>query len=175
MKRIVGIAVGLAVIATLAFVAAIPLTASSSGRPLATFGSFVGVSGAFVGSSMPLRGVNGGGFPWIIAEGSARLSANGEFEVEVQGLVIDPSNATAQAKGIAGVNPVPYFFATLSCVDNTGAVTNVNTNPVPATTTGDAQIDQTVALPGSCFAPIVLVRGSFTGTPVGPWFAVSGF
>ncbi|HYM39224.1 MAG TPA: hypothetical protein VEY12_03625 [Thermoplasmata archaeon] len=175
MKRVVGLAVGLSVIASLAFVAAVPLTASSSARPVLTFDSFVGVSGHFLGSEMPLRGVSGGGLPWVIASGTAKLKANGELAVEVDGLVIDPSNATAQTKGLAGVNPAPYFFATLSCVDNSGAVTNVNTNPVPATASGNAKLDQMLTLPSSCFAPILLVRGSFSGSPSGPWFAVSGF
>lgn len=175
MKRLVGIAVGLSVIASLAFVVAVPLAGNSSPKTVVVFGSFAGVSGVFLGSSTPVRGVPGGGFPWVISEGRAKLMANGQFEVEVEGLVIDPSNATAQAKGIAGINPLPFFFATISCLDNANAVTNVNTNPVPASSTGNAQIDQTVTLPASCFAPIVLVRGSPTGTPNGPWFAVSGF
>jgi hypothetical protein len=175
LKRIVGIAVGLSVIASLAFVAAVPLTGKSSSKTVFVFGSFAGVSGVFVGSSVPMRGVPGGGFPWVIMEGKARLMASGEFEVEVEGLVIDPSNATAQAKGIAGTNPVPFFFATISCLDTTNTVTNINTSPVPASTSGNAQIDQTVTLPTSCLAPIVLVRGSPTGGPSGPWFAVSGF
>ncbi len=175
MKRVVGVAVGLAVMATIAFVAAVPFAATSSAKTLFTLDSFVGESGAFVGSANPVRGIAAGGFPWVIASGSAKLKANGEFELEVEGLVIDPSNATAQSKGLAGINPAPYFFATISCVSNTTAVTNVNTNAVTATTSGDAQIDQMVALPSQCFEPIVLVRGSFSGQPSGPWFALSGF
>lgn len=175
MKRIVGVAIGLSVIATLAIVAAVPFVATSSARTLFTFDRFVGESGTFVGSSNPVRGIPAGGFPWVIAEGKAKLMANGEFELEVEGLVIDPFNATAQARGVAGVNPAPFFFATISCVDNTSAVTNVNTNAVPASSSGNAQIDQTVALPAQCFEPIVLIRGSFTGQSSGPWFAMSGF
>lgn len=175
MKRLVGLVLGVSVLATLAFVAAVPLTASSSSRALLAFNAFDGVSGAFLGSSNPVRGIRGGGLPWVLSEAHARLLANGEFEVEVEGLVIDPANATAQARGIAGTNPIPFFFATLSCEDNTTAVTNVNTTPVPASSSGDAVIDQTISLPGACFAPIVLVRGSPTGAPSGPWFAISGF
>ncbi len=175
MRRVVGVALGLAVISTLAFVAVVPFTATSTAKTLFTFGSFVGESGAFVGSSNPVRGIPAGGFPWVIADGRAKLMANGEFELEVEGLVIDPMNSSAQAKGLAGINPAPFFFATISCVDNTTAVTNVNTNAVSATTSGNAQIDQMVTLPAQCFEPIVLVRGSFTGQPSGPWFALSGF
>lgn len=175
MKRLVGIAVGLSVIATFAFVAAVPLRASSSSRTVFVFDSFAGVSGVFVGPLRPIRGVAGGGFPWVLEDGKAKLMASGEFELEVEGLVIDPTNTTAQAKGIAGTNPLPFFFATISCLDNTNTVTNVNTNPVPASSNGNAEVDQTVTLPSSCLAPIVLVRGSPTGAPSGPWFAVSGF
>lgn len=175
MRRLVAIALGLSTIATLAIVAAPMLAANPSSRALFTVNSLDGVSGIYVGSANPLRGIAGGGFPWVLEEGKARLNANGEFEVEVQGLVIDPSNATAQAKGVAGVNPLPFFFATLSCLDNTGATTNVNTGAVQATATGNATIDQTIPLPGSCFAPIVFVRGSASGASSGPWFAVSGF
>ncbi len=175
MKRISGIVVGLSVVAAIVLVAAVPLATSSSGRILVAFNSLVGVSGAFVGMTMPLRGIPGGGLPWVIAEGKASLATGGDFKVEVEGLVLDPSNATAQARGIAGTNPAPFFFATLSCLDNTGAVTNVNTAPVPAGPSGDAEIEQVIPMPSSCFAPIVLVRGSFTGNPSGPWFAASGF
>ncbi len=175
MNRLVPLAVGLSMIAVLAVVAAPLLAANPSSRTLTEGSSFDGVSGIFVGSANPLRGIPGGGFPWVIGEGRYQLRANGELEVEVEGLVIDPTNATAQARGIAGTNPLPYFFATVSCLDNTGATTNVNTAAAAATTTGNATIDQTVPLPASCFAPIVFVRGSFTGASSGPWFAVSGF
>lgn len=175
MKRLVAVVVGLSLIATLAMVATPLLAANPSSRALFAGSSFAGVSGIYVGAANPLRGIFGGGFPWVISEGRFQLRANGEFEVEVEGLVIDPSNATAQQKGIAGINPLPFFFATLSCVDNTGATTNANTAAVSATSTGNATIDQTISLPASCLAPIVFVRGSATGSSTGPWFAVSGF
>ena len=160
---------------TVALVAAVPPATSSVGKPLLGFNTLVGVSGAFVGSSMPLRNVPGGGFPWVISEGRAKVTSGGFLQVEVDGLVIDPNNATAQAKGIAGNNPIRHFFATLSCLDASGAVVNINSKAVPATTTGNASIEQYIPLPTACFAPILLVRGSPTGTPSGPWFAASGF
>lgn len=175
MKRLVVVAVGLSLIATLAVIATPLMAANPSSRALLVGSSFDAVSGSFVGSANPLRGIPGGGFPWVISEGRYQLKANGELEVEVEGLVIDPSNATAQSKGIAGINPLPFFFATLSCVDSSGAVTNVNTGAVSATRTGNATIDQTISLPSSCFAPLIFVRGSAAGSSSGPWFAVSGF
>jgi hypothetical protein len=175
VKRLVALVVGLSLIATVTVVAVPLMAANPSSRTLLAGSTLAGVSGIYVGSANPLRGIAGGGFPWVISEGRFQLKANGEFEVDVQGLVIDPSNATAQAKGIAGVNPLPFFFATLSCTDNTGATTNVNTGTFPATSTGNAMIDQTISLPASCFAPLVFVRGSASGSSVGPWFAVSGY
>ncbi len=170
MKRSVGIVIVLVVAAIVIPVAAVSLASSSSGRPIIVFNSTVGVSGIFVGIKNPLRGINGGGLPWVIEKGQVKIAASGEFQVEVEGLVIDPNNATAIKSGLAGKNPLPTFKATLSCLDNTGAVTNVATEPVPATTTGDAEIDQVVTLPGMCFAPIVFVQSAG-----GAWFAVSGF
>jgi hypothetical protein len=175
MRRILGIVAVVCVVAAVAIVAAVPPASSSSGKTLFEFNTLVGVSGAFVGSSMPLRDVAGGGFPWVISEGSAKLTSGGGLKVEVQGLVIDPDNATAQAKGIAGTNPLPFFFATVSCLGSDGSVVNINSTPVPASSLGNAEIEQNVALPTTCFAPIVLVRGSATGSAVGPWFAASGF
>lgn len=170
MKHIVGIVVALVVAAGVIPVAAVSLASSSSGRPIIVFNQMVGVSGAFLGSSMPLRGINGGGLPWVIEKGTVKVAANGEFEVEVEGLVIDPNDPTAISRGLAGTNPSPTFIATLSCLDNTGAVTNIATAPVPATTSGDAEIDQVIPLPSMCFAPIVFVQSAG-----GSWFAVSGF
>ena len=46
---------------------------------------------------------------------------------------------------------------------------NVETGLVPASSTGAAEIDTSVALPSPCFAPIVFVT-----SPTGAWFAVSG-
>ncbi len=178
MKAVVVIASGLSVIAILAFVAVPMMAGNPGGRPLFVVGNFAGVSGTFLGSANPLRGIPGGGFPWVIAEGKAIVASNGELNVEVQGLVIDPANATAQAKGIAGINPLKYFFATLSCLEPSGTTTNVDTAAFPATTTGNATIEQTIARPSGCIAPLIFVRGSVTGdttTPTGPWFAVSGY
>ena len=175
MKRIMGVGLALAIAAAIV-VGAAGWAASSSGVKVFTFGRLVGVSGAFLGSSMPLRGVSGGGLPWVIAQGQAIFFANGRLVVEVNGLVIDPANLTAQKRGIAGTNPVPFFFATLSCLDNTGATVNTNTTTAAAaTSTGNATMVDVLTPPSPCFAPIVLVRGSTTGAPSGPWFAASGF
>jgi hypothetical protein len=123
--------------------------------------TLVGVSGPYVGVSNPIRGVNGGGLPWRIAEGKAVLDADGGLNVKVEGLVL-----------LNGTNPIPSFRAVVSCqtiVDGAAATANVSTGLFPATTTGDSKIEASVALPSPCFAPIVFVT-----SPGGAWFAVTG-
>lgn len=120
------------------------------------------MSGPYVGSTDPIRGINGGGQPWSIDEGKAVLDADGSLEVKVEGLVLT----------LSGVNPIASFRAVVSCqtiVDGMAAVANVSTDPFPATTTGDSKIEASVTLPSPCFAPIVFVT-----SPTGSWFAVTG-
>ena len=120
------------------------------------------VTGPYVGSANPIRGVNGGGVPWDIAEGKAVLSADGHLVVKVEGLVLTAT----------GTNPVTTFRGLVSCqtiVDGAAAVVNVSTDAFPASTTGDSKIEATVTLPSPCFAPIVFVT-----SPGGSWFAVTG-
>ena len=170
MRRMLGVlgvllvAAAIPAVATFAFVGNSALGGSSS-EEIFEFEHMVGVSGAFLGSTNPLRGVNGGGIPWVLAEGEASLKSDGTFQVEVKGLVL----------AATGTNPAPFFFATLSCLSAANVVVNINTATVPVTIEGDAEIEQVLTLPSTCIAPIVLVRGSFTGSPAGPWFAASGF
>ncbi|MET1011188.1 MAG: hypothetical protein ABWY83_02300 [Actinomycetota bacterium] len=124
--------------------------------------TLAGVSGPYVGTPNPIRGVNGGGVAWDIAKGEAVLTADGVLEVKVEGLVL----------ATTGTNPVTSFRAIVSCqaiVDGAAAVVNVSTAAFPATTTGDSKIAETVSLPSKCFAPIVFVT-----SPGGSWFAVTG-
>jgi hypothetical protein len=124
--------------------------------------TLAGVSGPYVGTPNPIRGVSGGGIPWDIAEGKVVLRADGLLEVKVEGLVL----------ATTGANPVPTFRAIVSCqtiVAGAAAVTNVSTGTFPASTTGDSKIVATVSLPDPCFAPIVFVT-----SPTGSWFAVTG-
>lgn len=128
------------------------------------------VNGPFVGSANPIRGVNGGGLPWQIAEGRGELAGNGKLEVKVRGLVL--LNAAPVPPALRGTNPIASFRAIVSCltIDNgSPATTNVATGPFPATATGDSKIEATVALPSPCFAPIIFVGPSAT-----TWFAVTG-
>lgn len=148
-------------------------------RDVADFETLVGVDEAFLGPET-LRGVPGGGLPWTLDEGEAKVTDDGEVEARVQGLVIDRPGHPAD-----GTNPVDRFFVTLSCLDRgTGNATNLHTAAVPATEGGDAEIDgETVPLPsGGCVAPVLLVRGDLSTVadnpegpdPQDPWFAASG-
>ncbi len=119
------------------------------------------------GTAGAIRGVPAGGLPWLLQRARARLTAGDRLRVEVRGLVLAAGPA-------AGTNPVPQFRATLSCLVENGAGTgydtvNVSSDPVPASTAGDATIDQTIAVPARCLAPAIFVT-----SPGGAWFAISG-
>jgi len=123
------------------------------------------VTGPYVGSTNPIRGVNGGGLPWRLDSGNIDLRADGRLHVEVEGLVL-------AAGALEGTNPIASFKAIVSCQTIDGAaavVSNISTGLVPASTSGDAEIDTSVALPSPCIAPVVFVT-----SPGGAWFAASG-
>ena len=128
------------------------------------------VSEPYTGATNAIRGLAGGGLPWEIDSGSADLRASGQLHVEVEGLVL--ARRSPVPPNLQGTNPVPQFKAIVSCLTTTGGVattSNISTSPVPASSSGDAEIDTTVALPSPCFAPIVFVT-----SPTGAWFAVTG-
>lgn len=53
------------------------------------------------------------------------------------------------------------------------------TDPVPLSGDGNAEIEEGIKFPGTCFGPIVLVRAAgFNGnllSQAGPWIAATGF
>lgn len=161
----------LAVLGALALLAAVALavpalsSGGSDGRKVLSAAALAPVTGPYVGSSNPIRGVNGGGLPWRIDSGSIDLRADGRLHMEVEGLVLD-------AGPLAGTNPIASFKAIVSCqtIDGGAAVvSNVSTGLFPASQAGDAEIDATVSLPAPCVAPVVFVT-----SPGGAWFAASG-
>jgi hypothetical protein len=164
--------VAVLLVASVFLSAAVPSVAA--GMPtIYEFNTMVGVPRPYTGSANAIRGINGGGFPWVIASANGELKANGKIEIKVKGLVIDPNDPAAITAGVAGKNPSPSFIAIVSCLskDASGAATTVNvrTNAFPATTTGDSKIEDTVSLPQPCIAPIV-----FVASPGGAWFAATG-
>ena len=82
--------------------------------------------------------------PWVISEGTARLRANGDLTVEVEGLII-PTR---------GDNPLATLSATVVC----NGKDLLMTAPVPFSAAGDAEIEAHVSLPDRCLAPAVLIN-----------------
>jgi len=131
------------------------------------------VTGPFVGATNPIRGVAGGGLPWVLTTGTGSLKSDGHLQVRVRGLVL--ANQPAVPQALRGTNPFADFRALVSCQSigsgNTAAVVNVSTGDFKATSDGDSTIHARVSLPRPCIAPIVFVTGP-TGTNV--WFAITG-
>ena len=166
MKR--SFLVVLGAFALLAVVAlAVPALSSggADGRKVLSAAVLAPVTGPYVGTVNPIRGVNGGGLPWRLDSGNVDLRSDGRLKVEVEGLVL--------AAGVnEGTNPIPSFKAIVSCqtIQNGAAVvSNVETGLVSASTAGDAEIDTSIPLPSPCYGPIVFVT-----SPTGAWFAASG-
>lgn len=143
------------------------------------FQTMAGVPRPYTGPTNAIRGIPGGGLPWVIGSAQGELSTSGDLEVKVTGLVIDPNDPAAITAGAAGKNPIPQFKAIVSCqsIDAGGnaVVVNGSTALFPATTGlataggGNAKIEDHVSLPHPCLAPIVFVT-----SPGGAWFAVTG-
>ena len=162
------------VMKTLAGLAATVVLAPAvlAGDKIIEFDAMAGVVRPFTGAANPVRGVNGGGLPWVIRTGKGEVKADGRIEVKVRGLVLADDPAVLPASRRL-TNPVPNFRVVVSCltVDATGAATTVNasTGDFPATVTGDAEVEAAVELPSPCIAPIVFVT-----SPGGAWFAATG-
>jgi hypothetical protein len=142
-------------------------------------GRLTGVPRPYTGAVNAIRGVPGGGLPWVLSSGEVELREDGRLEVEVDGLVFDPADATVIERGLAGRNNVAAFKAIVSClsIGSDGAATTVNVETATAPATqglateggGDAFIEAQLALPTPCLAPIVFVT-----SPTGAWFATTG-
>jgi hypothetical protein len=177
-KRMIGLLVTAFVLSSVLFSLRAP-AASAEGHVILEFDRMTGVPLAYTGAKSPIRGVNGGGIPWVIGEGKGKLRQSGELEIEVQGVVFDPNDPTAIARGIAGTNTVANFRAIVSCqsIDANGiaSVVNVTTDLFPATLGaakdggGNAEIEAKLNLPKPCIAPIIFVT-----SPTGSWFAATG-
>lgn len=152
---------------------------ANGGRNLLEFKVMSGVPRPYTGSGNAIRGVAGGGVPWVIRSGKGKLSVEGRLEIEVKGLVIDPHDAAAMQAGLAGQNPVASFRAIVSCLSKDAAgnavTSNIMTDAFPATVGfgtaggGNAKIEANVVLPAPCVAPIL-----FVASPGGAWFAATG-
>ncbi|HEX4800710.1 MAG TPA: hypothetical protein VFU91_05985 [Sphingomicrobium sp.] len=132
------------------------------------FDTMIGVPQALIGAAQPIRGINGGGLPWMVGGASGELKTDGHLEVAVAGLVF-------AAGPNAGSNTVSSFRAVVSCLTSDGSVVNVATSAFPATLGpassggGSALIEADLTLPQPCIAPIIFVT-----SPGLAWFAATG-
>jgi hypothetical protein len=138
-----------------------------------TFDTMTPVTGPYVGSANAVRGIPGGGLPWVLRSGTGSLSRDGHLLVQVGGLVLASRPSVPAA--LQGTNPFPAFRAIVSCLstnaDGQVTTTNVSTGDFAASTSGNWKIDARVSLPQPCVAPIVLVIGP---SGVECWLAVTG-
>ena len=145
--------------------------ASADPGTILKFDTMAPVTGPYVGTSNPIRGISGGGLPWIIESGRGSLDRDGRLKVRVRGLVL--ANHAPVPPALQGTNPVTPFKAIVSCqtigADGSATVTNVSTGGFRASVEGDANIRATVQLPHPCIAPIVFVTSGG-----GAWFAATG-
>ncbi|HLO14069.1 MAG TPA: hypothetical protein VK206_04510 [Anaerolineales bacterium] len=144
------------------------------------FNTMVGVPKPYTGATNAIRSVPGGGLPWVIDFASGKLSPDGDVNVLVKGLVLDPNDPDVIARGIGGTNPIANFKVLVSCLSKDSAgnpiTVNVSTGLFPADAEGNAHIQDTVALPQPCIAPIIFVTSPATPTnTTGSWFAATGF
>lgn len=170
MRRWLSVVLGTVLAVGTIAVAAQASSNDPKSRTILDFRTMAPVTGPFVGSANPVRGINGGGFPWLIDSAKGELEADGHLKVRVEGLVLLDDDPVPPA--VQGTNPIPTFQAVVSCltiVDDAVQTVNVATDPFPATTTGDSRIEATLSLPSPCVAPIVFVGPSPT-----VWFAATG-
>ncbi len=151
-----------------AFFAGSVSTATAKESKIMEFDTMVGVPDAFTGTKSPIRGINGGGLPWMLTSAKGELKASGKLEIEVNGLVFAAGPNT-------GSNTVANFGVTVSCLTSDGGIANIPAGLFPATLGpasaggGNAKIEAKVELPQPCIAPIVFVT-----SPGGAWFAATG-
>jgi hypothetical protein len=176
MRKIVWWLLAAASGAALVSAATVQGVAASAGPGPATvlkFSTMTPVTGPYVGPASPVRGVAGGGLPWVITAGMGSLKRDGHLLVQVRGLVLARQAPVPPA--LQGTNPFADFRALVSCQSigaaNTATAANVSTGDFKADSAGDSTINAIVSLPRPCIAPIVFVTGP-TGTDV--WFAVTG-
>jgi len=134
------------------------------------FHTMTPVTGPYVGTANPIRGIPGGGLPWIIKSAKGSLTSDGHLVVKVRGLVLAKQPPVPAA--LEGTNPIPDFQAVVSCqsigANDTATIANVTTADFAASPSGDSTIRSQVSLPSPCIAPIVFVTGP------GIWLAATG-
>lgn len=139
---------------------------NEAGKTVLSFSTMAAVTGAFVGASgTPIRGIHGGGLPWKLDDADGKLRADGRLHVRVRGLVL-----AGGPPSIIGTNPIPMFRAIVSFANHA----LIFTGPVPASKTGNAEIETHIDLPHPGFAPVIFIGPSATPGAAPVWFAVTG-
>ena len=165
MKKFNQVLMATMLLSTLFFTGAAQTVSAKESKVL-EFGTMVGVPAPYTrGNGNAIRGIDGGGVPWVIGSAEGELKASGKLEIKVSGLVLAST----------GANPIANFKAVVSCLSKdatTGAATtmNVSTGLFPADAAGNSEIEAMVVLPSLCIAPIIFVT-----SPTGAWFAATGF
>jgi hypothetical protein len=169
MRRAILLGLALVVVSALAVQTT---AASDNDATVLRFKTMAGVVEPFTGGTNPVRGLSGGGLPWVLDRAEGRLRSDGRIDVRVEGLVL--ARRAPVPASLQGTNPIPQFRAVVSCLTPapggaTVSTVNVPTALVPASAGGDARIRDRVALPSPCIAPIVFVTA-----PTNAWFASTG-
>ncbi|TMD42286.1 MAG: hypothetical protein E6I88_05330 [Chloroflexi bacterium] len=97
----------------------------------------------------PFHSVTAGGVPWVLNHGRVSITPEGEFNVELDGLVIP---------GLGTPGPVTTVSASLYCGGDANVSPAATTRPANLSSRGDAEISDHVTLPETCLAPIVLIH-----------------
>ncbi|MEO6795373.1 MAG: hypothetical protein ABI401_13355 [Candidatus Dormibacter sp.] len=163
----------LALPASLAALVAVFLGTAATADPgtILKFETMAPVTGPYAGAANPVRGLPGGGLPWMIDGARGSLDRDGRVAVRVNGLVL--ANRAPVPVALRGTNPIAQMKAIVSCqtIDAAGQATvaNVSTGTFPVDKEGDGSQRATVQLPHPCIAPIIFVT-----SPGGAWFAATG-
>jgi hypothetical protein len=149
--------------AVLALAGALLVGGTVSGDPGGVKLLDASMTGIPSGAASLFPGVSGGGLPWMLDKGDARLFADGRLQVTVQGLVFASGPNT-------GRNTIPTGRAIVSCNNGQDIVESSTVSySVPE---GDARVNEQIELPATCLGPIVFFAGVTSGGP--RWFAVTG-
>jgi hypothetical protein len=152
---------------------ALATTAGASGGKveppkILEFSTMTPVVVPFTGATHAIRGIGGGGVPWLITSGRGELDKTGKLEVSVTGLVIASS----------GINPLANFIAAVNCLttDSPDTGKTLLTAPQAVTAAGNASFEAQLTLPSPCVAPIVFVGtpAVVNNVPSLRWFATTG-
>jgi hypothetical protein len=116
-----------------------------------------------------IAGINAGGAPWQVTKATTSLSDGGVLKVKLRGLVLVQSGTP---------DSITQVVAALVCGGSGGAIA-ATTDAVALSGDGNADIEQTLTVPASCLAPVVIVRvagvnGTLLPAPAA-FIAASGF